>query len=233
MPMMVSSFYGYAAALQDKGKKLSAALTSTNRPAGQADEAAVTAQLGNIGAAAGQDFAQVETNLLALGYRGISVHWLLLTALANSDKVTSIDRSDLLSPSASLLETNFLARDFARLSILTTALITNSAPGDMDWTLAKLYEGMAMLSQTPPKPSAGGAVLDEVLAFDFKDRPGRDHYVLQAVKWRIYAAKLSGDTNKAQALVQWVAGRAFRQDLKSAFLKKYKGLLTEPTTPAP
>ena len=102
----------------------------------------------------------------------------------------------------------------------------------MSWTVGKLYQGMAWLSQTPPKTSEAASVLDEVLAFDFKKRPGRDHYVLGVVKWRIYAASLSGDTQKARELVQRAQQREFRQDLKSDFLKQYKVLLTQPTTPS-
>lgn len=230
-PMMVSGFCGYTAALQEKRKRLSAAVRNKDPQARQTAEAEATMELGSIGAVVGQDLVREEADLQSLGYRGLSAHWLLLAALANSDKAAAIDKSDLLDPRAGLLETYYLGKDYARLSSLAAEMISNSAPGDMDWTVGKLYEGMVLLSQTPPRTSEASAVLDEVLAFDFKNRPGRDHYVIGAVKWRMYAASLSGDTKKAQELVQWVQNREFRKDLKSAFLKKYEGILTQPTTP--
>jgi hypothetical protein len=232
MPMMVAGFYGYTAALQEKEKMLSAALKNNDPQARQVAEAAATQQIGGIGAVVGQDLAQEEAYLQSLGYRGLSVHWLLLAALANSGRAAGIDKSDLLDPRAGLLETYYLEKDYARLSSLAAEMITNSAPGDMNWTVGKLYEGMLLLSQTPPKTREASAVLDEVLAFDYKNRPGRDHYVIGAVKWRMYAASLSGDGKKPQELVQWVQNREFRNDLKSAFLKKYGGILTQPTTPS-
>jgi hypothetical protein len=230
--MMVTGFYGYTAALQEKGKLLSATQKINNPKARQAAEAEVMAQLGSIGTVVGQDFTQVETNLQSLGYRGLSAHWLLLTALANSDKAAGIDKSDLIDPRAGVLETYYLNKDYTRLSALAAEMISNSVPGDMDWTVGKLYAGMALLSQTPPRTSEASAVLDEVLAFDFKNRPGRDHYIIGAVKWRMYAASLAGDTKKARELVQRVQNREFRKDLKSAFLKKHGGILSQPTTPS-
>jgi hypothetical protein len=229
-PMMVAGFYGYMAALQEKGKRLSAALKNKDSQARQAAEAEATAELGSVGAVAGQDLVREEANLQSLGYRGLSTQWLLLTSLANSGKAAGIDKSDLLDPRAGLLETCYLEKDYARLSSLAAEMISNSAPGDMNWTVGKLYDGMVLLSQTPPKTSEASAVLDEVLAFDFKNRPGRDHYIIGAVKWRMYAASLSGDTKKGRELVQWVQNREFRNDLKSAFLKKYADILTQPTT---
>jgi hypothetical protein len=229
-PMMVAGFYGYTAALQEKGDLLLAALTNNNSQALQTSIVQAAAQLGNVGAAVGQDLAQEETNLQAMGYRGISSHWLLLTAMANSGQAVAVDKSDLIDPRADLLETYHIQKDYANFSALTAEMISNSAPGDMNWTVGKLYNGMILLSQTPLQTNAASAVLDEVLAFDFKNRPGRDHYIIGAAEWRIYAASLGGDTNKMQALAQWVQNGDFRQDLKSAFLKKYRGLLAQPTT---
>ncbi len=233
-PMMVAGFYGHKTALEEKEKMLSASWTNKNSKLRQAAEAAATAQLGSIGAVVGQDLAKEEADLQSLGYRGLSVHWLLQTALANSGKAAAIDKSDMIDPRAGLLETYFLQKDYARVSALATDMVTNSAPGDMNWTVGKLYIGMALLSQRPHKTQEAIAVLDEVLAFDYKNRPGRDHYILGAVKWRIHAAVLSGDMQKAQELVQWGQGQKFRQDLKSefskTFLKKYEGLQVRSAT---
>jgi len=230
MPMMIEGFYGYTAALQEKGNLLSAARTNGNPQARQTGKAGAMAGLGNIGAAVGGNLAREEADLQSLGYRGLSVQSLLLSSLANSSKLARIDKSDLPDPRAGSLETCFLNKDYVSVSSLAAGMISNSAPGDMDWTVGKLYTGMALLSQTPPRTSQAIAVLDEVLAFDFKGKPGRDHYVLGAVKWRIYAASLSGDTRKPRELVKRVQNQDFRGDLKSAFLKKHEDILTQQAT---
>ena len=231
-PLMVAGFYGYTAALQDKGEKLFAALKNKDKKAGQAAKADVTVKLGGIGAVVGQNLAKEEADLQSLGYRGLSAHWLLLTAVANSGKAAGVDKSDLLDPRAGLLEAYYSAKDYASFAALASELISNSTPGDMNWAVGKVCQGMVLLSQTPPRTSEAIPVLDEVLAFDFKDRPGRDYCIVCAVQWRIYAAHLSGDGNKAQELVQWVQKRELRKDLKSTFLKRYGGIQAQTTTPS-
>ena len=231
MPMMVSSFYGYEAALQQKGRMLTASRTNLNRSVGEAKEVELTTQLGSIGVTARQELAQVETNLQAMGYRGLSVHWLLLSALGSTGKAGPVDKSDLPDSRVGLLEGSLRTKDYARVFSLAANLITNSTPGDMNWTAAKLAEGMAWLSQTPPRTSEASAVLDEILTFNYKNRPGRDHYIITAARWRMYAAVLSGDTKKSQDLAQWVQTQPFRKDLKANFLKQYKDLLPPSINP--
>lgn len=140
----------------------------------------------------------------------------------------SVGRSNLVDPRAASLDTFYAAKDSARVLSLAADMVSNSAPGDMNWTVGKLYEGIALLSQTPPKPNQAAIILDSLIAFDFTNKPGRDHYILGAVKWRIYAARLSGDTQRGPLLVQWVQSQDFRADLKTDFLKTY---LPSPTAP--
>jgi hypothetical protein len=128
-----------------------------------------------------------------------------------------------------LLDTYFNQGDYTRMIALTANMISNSAPGDMNWTAGKLYQGIALLSQTPPKTSQAVTVLDQVIAFNYTNTFGRDHYILGAVKWRIHAANLSGDVQKGPALAQWVQSQNFRTDLKADFLKKYGYLLSSST----
>lgn len=230
MPMMVSGFYGYQAALQTAGKMLAAGLTNTNLKAGQIQTSTAIAQLGGIGVLARENLAQVETNLQSLGYRGLSTHWLLLSALANSNNAVAVGQSNLLDPGAGLLDAYSAKADYTRMFLLAASMVSNSAPGEMNWTAGKLYEGIALLNQTPPRTSQAASVLDSVIAFNFTNRPGRDHYILGAVKWRIYAAFLSGDMTKGPALAQWVQTQNFRSDLKAEFLKTYGDLLSSSTT---
>ena len=192
-----------------------------------------TAQAGlaNIGAAVGQGLDQLETNLQSLGYCGLSVHWLLSAALANKDNAGSIDTSDLIDPRAGLLETYYWAGDYASLYSFATEMITNSAPGDLDWTVGKLYVGIALMNQSPPSTSEAMAAFDDLLNFDFKGRPGRDHYILCAAEFRIVDAMNSGDLTKAQELVRWVQSREFRKGLKTEFMKLYGPTLTISSIP--
>ena len=231
-PMMVSGFYGYKTALDEKGTILATAIRNTNPKVRQVAEAAANQQIGSIGVMAAQNLSQLETNLQSMGYRGISVHWLLLAALANSRNAAAGDRSELLDSRAGLLDIYYNQGDYARVSSLAADIISKSTPGDLDWTMGKLYEAIAWLSQKPPRTADAVAALDEILSFDFGNRPGRDHYILGAVKWRIYAASVSGDAGKRRQLVQWVQDREFRQDLKAAFLKQYESILNQPTTPS-
>ncbi|MDW7979489.1 MAG: hypothetical protein RMH97_02860, partial [Verrucomicrobiales bacterium] len=137
---------------------------------------------------------------------------------------------DLVDPRARLLQTYYTAKDYAQLFASATEMINNSAPGDMDWALGKLYQGITLLSQDQPRIEEACAVLDEVLASDFKDKPGREHCLIEAVKWRIYAAQIAADRDKASQLVDWVQTNAFRHDLKRQFLGKYLILLTNSPT---
>jgi hypothetical protein len=232
VPMMVAGFFGQKAVLQDRGKTLSGAKKIEDVEARQAAKTAATAELGGIGATVAPDFAQLETRLQSLGYSGLSVHWLLLQALANQTNTAPVQMADLIDSRAGLLDQYYEAKDYKSMSALTATLLADSAPGDLNWTVAKLYDGIVLLSQNPPGISQANAVLDEVLAYDFSGKPGRDHYVLGVVKWRIHAALLTGDAAKAQRLVQSVQATEFRQDLKASFLREQESLLTSLNTSA-
>ena len=226
LPMMVYGFYGYAAPLKQKGQMLAAAL-KTNGPQAVA---AATAQLGGVGAVAEPQLAGLESKLQSLGYRGLSADWLLLEATANSSRAAPTDTSDLLDPRAGLLDTYFDEKDYMDMAALAADMIDKSSPGAMDWTAGKLYEAIAWLSQTPPKTSDAIAALDDILKFNFQNKPGRDHYILGAAKWQIYVSSFSGDTAKARKLAQWVQDTDFRADLKADFLKQYGHLLSTTNT---
>jgi hypothetical protein len=230
MPMVVSDFCGYAAEIKKTGKVLIAGLANTNRQAGRAQQKAAMAELGGVGALAGPNLTEVETNLQALGYRGISVHWLLLAAIANSNNAVAISQSDLIDPQMGLLDVYCEKGDYTRMLSLAESMVSNSAPGDLNWTAGSLYEGIALLRQTPPRTSEAIPILDRVLAFDYAGRRGRDHYIIGAVKWRMHAAFLSGDLEKGPQLARWVQRQDLRADMKASFLKTYGDLLNWPTT---
>jgi hypothetical protein len=222
MPMMIYGFYGQKVALEAQEKMLAQARDIKNPKARQAAEARVLEQMGAIGAAIESDFVHLESELQSVGYRGLSMHWSLQAALANSRAATLINRSELVdSGRARLLEAYFTAKDYDRVLALCNELISNSVPGDMNWMMGKLYQGMALVSQQPPNIAEACAVLDELLASDVGGKLGRDHYVIEAVKWRIYAAWLAGEPAKIQELANSIWEQHWRADLKSDFWKWY------------
>lgn len=227
MPMMVAGFEGYSAAVRQQAQIFTTALENNDTPA----RASAINQLGGIGSVVGQDLKQEETNLQALGYCGISVQWTLLAALANTNKAPPANKSNLVNPRAGLLDIYCAQGDYAHAVSFAAGMISSSSPGDLNWTVGNLYEGIALLSQAPPDPGDAIPKLDQILAFNYKNLPGRDHYIIGAVKWRIYAAHLVGDTQLAPKLVQWVQNQPLRADMKSAFLNQYKDYLPPTTSP--
>lgn len=226
MPMMVAGFEGYSAVVRQQAQMLTNALENDDTQA----EAAAMAQLGGIGTVAGQNLSEVETNLQSLGYCGISVQWTLLEALANTSNAAPPNMANLIDPRAGLLDIYYGEKDYAHTIAFAANMISNSAPGDLNWTVGKLYDGIALLSQTPPDTSDAMPILNQILAFNFTNLPGRDHYILGAVKWQIYAARLAGDTQLPPQLVQWVQNQPLRADLKSEFLEQYSGYLSPATS---
>lgn len=225
MPMMVVDFYGYGPELQKQGDALIAALKSKDK----SGAVAAMHQLGAIGGLIGQGLAEEETNLQSLGYRGISVQWPLLLALANANNATA-DKSNLIDPRAGVFDAYFEDKKYASMISLAADMISNSTPGDMNWAVGKLYAGMALLNQTPPNLPSGITQLDDIISFNFTNRPNRDHYIIGAVEWRIYAASIAGDTNTPRQLVQWVESQNLQRGMKANFMKKYGRLL--PALPA-
>ena len=220
-PMVVGNFHGYSAALKQQGDRLTTALREDDSQAA----AAAAGQLEGIGAA-GPDLAELETYLQLLGYRGLSANWLLLLATVNDTNAPAIDKSDLPDPRLGSLDSYSDQKDYAQVLTIATELISDSVPGDLDWTAGKLYQGIAWLSQSPPKTAQAIAVLDEVLAYNFTNRLGRDHYILGAVKWRLYAASLSDDKTKMQQLIQWVQDQPFPKGAQSALVRQFSSRLT-------
>lgn len=214
-PMMVSDFLGYSAAIKQGGTNLAVAIRNKNPET----ETTATGQLGGIGAA-GPKLEDTEAYLQSLGYRGISVSWLLLMAQANATNALSVDRSNLPDERIGLLDLDFDKKNYAHMLSVAKELISSSAPGDINWTVGKLYQGIGLLKQTPPDRAQAVKTLDEVLNFNFTNRLGRNHYILGAVKWRIYAAAISNDKNKILELTQWVQTQPFLDKDKAVLLKQ-------------
>jgi len=231
MPMMVAGFFGYKAALQEKGRLLSDSKRITNPTVRVAATTEATAQIGGIGSLVGQDLAQAEVEVAALGYRGLSAHSLLIEALANQDKAAGVvDRSSIVDRRAGLLAAAFAEKDYDRVATLAKEMFDQSTPGHLNWVIARTYQAMLLLSQTPVKPAEAAQILDEVLAYDFRTRPEFHYQIVYAAQWRMHAAMLTGDRRKAEDTAQWVRDNPFRADVKSDFLKRHGNALKPQST---
>jgi hypothetical protein len=136
-----------------------------------------------------------------------------------TNRAAGIEESDVLDSREDLLYSYYLEKNYGSLLSLTSSMISESKPGDMNWIMGKLYTGIALTSMPGPKTTEAAVVLDEVLALGFKNKPQNDHYVLSAAKWRIYVAQRSGDKNKAVQLVLWVYSGNCTKNIKTEFLK--------------
>jgi hypothetical protein len=138
-----------------------------------------------------------------------------------TNKTARIEESDVLKSREDVLYSYYLEKNCDYLLSATSSMISESKPGDMNWIVAKLYNGIALTSLPAPKMTDGAAVLDDVLAQGFKNNPHNDHYILSAAKWRIYIALKSGDKGKAEQLVLWVNGANCTKKDKAEFIKNY------------
>jgi hypothetical protein len=146
----------------------------------------------------------------------------LVQSRAVVDKESGIETSDIFDLRGDLLYGYFLEKKEADLSALTASIISESVPGDLNWMLAKFFDGVALLNRS--KTSDAIKIFDEILALDFKNKPDHDHLVIAAAKWRIHIALNAGDRQRAGALIQWVQEANCTKDSKAGFLKSHASL---------
>lgn len=139
---------------------------------------------------------------------------------ADVDKASGIEPSDIFDLRADLLYSYYLEKNDTVLASLTVSIINASEPGDLNWMVAKVYEGIRLASQTPPADAAT-KTFDEVLAFGFRNKPDHDYYALLAVRWRSYLALRSGDRETVRGLYQRVEEAACAKNLKKSFLTSH------------
>ncbi|MDW8310009.1 MAG: hypothetical protein RMK20_11610 [Verrucomicrobiales bacterium] len=123
-----------------------------------------------------------------------------------------------------LFETYYLEGDAATLAALTATLLTNSAPGTLNWLAARLYQGVALAEQSPPQPQAAAAAFDTVMAAGFKGIQKNDvydHLLLSAARWRIHLAYQHGDTAIAVRTLDWVEAGNGSPQLREKFLEQH------------
>jgi hypothetical protein len=124
-----------------------------------------------------------------------------------------------------LFNSYYFERDFASLMAVTTAQLTNSAPGKPKWMAAKLFQGVALNEQSPPQPEAAAAAFEEVMSYGLdasRKRATQDNLLLFAARWRIHLAFKANDSATAVRVVEWVAESDGNAELKEKFLKDHR-----------
>jgi len=140
------------------------------------------------------------------------------------DKAAGVEASDICDLREDLLRSYYWERDYATLAAQAASQVATATPGDLDWARGKVFHGIALSSQTPPKLSEAAAVLDEVLALGFNNDSEHNEAVIAAAKWRSYVAFTSGDKAEAEEIVEWVQGGNCAKHLKADFLKVYNSV---------
>jgi hypothetical protein len=86
-PMVVASFYGYKEAVRDAGEKLHAARAMSAGPERVSAQAKAEQRQADIGKITRELIGKQEVKLQELGYRGLTLHGLLIESLSQADKV--------------------------------------------------------------------------------------------------------------------------------------------------
>jgi len=140
------------------------------------------------------------------------------------DKAAGVEASDICDLREDSLRSYYWEKDYAGLAARAASQVGLATPGDLDWTRGKVFHGIALSSQRPPKLSEAAAVLDEVLASGFSNDSEHNEAVIAAAKWRSYVALTSGDRAKAGEIVEWVQAGNCDKHLKADFLKVYNSV---------
>lgn len=146
-----------------------------------------------------------------------------------ADGAAGVDATDVFDLRGDLLYGYFLEKNFDQLSKLTASQLAEAKRGDALWVMAKVYDGIALQSQSPANTKAATAIFDDVLALEFTNKPERDYYLILAARWRSNIANAAGDKARAQEIVQWVQAGKCAKELKNGFLSEY-GTAAAPTT---
>ena len=146
-----------------------------------------------------------------------------------ADSTAGVDATDVFDLRGDLLYGYFLEKNFDQLSNLTATLLAEAKPGDALWAMAKVYQGIALQSQSPANAKEAAAVFDEVLALEFTNKPERDYYLILAARWRANIAVAADDKARAEAIVKWVQDAKCAKELKVSFLSDYAPAVTPAT----
>ena len=152
----------------------------------------------------------------------------VLSRAGTNDGVT-IEAQDILDQRGDLLYGYALEKDFVTLTNLTSAIITNAVPGDVNWVMARAHDAIVLANQNPPRPVEASAIFDELLAMGFTGKADRDRQLITAARWRVHLAIKGGDTANVQRVMLLMQTNGCVANLKADFLKDYAAYAVNPT----
>jgi hypothetical protein len=113
------------------------------------------------------------------------------------------------------------------LKAVTAEHIGQVPIGTLTWLAAKLYHGIALCRESPPRFDSAAVAFDEVLARGFSSRANdtlEAELVLQAAQCRVDVALKMNDTAAAQRILDWVERCEAPAALKDKFLQAHAWL---------
>jgi hypothetical protein len=137
--------------------------------------------------AAGQPSAAATARALAHQYFLIERAAQLLVTTNQGLGLLSKDVLDLRDD---LLSGYYLEGNYGAITNQTAAMLKEAKQGDVEWMLATIYNGMALMGQSETNMATATAGFDAVMAVGFTGQPDNDHKVLDAAGWRLNVAKM-------------------------------------------
>lgn len=148
-----------------------------------------------------------------------------LQSQAVVDKDAGIEALDISDLREDLLYSHLLEKNLSTLASITSTMIAESTVGDLNWTMARVYDGITLMNQTPPSPGEAAAIFDDLLARGFKNTPDHDKLVMVAARWRVKIAVDARNRTKAREVVLMVQGANCVKNIKGDFMKNHSFLL--------
>ena len=178
-------------------------------------EAAATEEAGDVEAAA---------ELRAAAHRYFKPARLLQRRVV-SDQESGLKASDIRDLREDLLCSYYWEKDFANLAAETSSLKESSTPGDLDWILARTFEGITLLQVSLAATDAAAEIFDEVMEINFNGKPDHDRLVSVATLWRVSIALRVGDLEKVREIIHWVEASDCTENIKTGFLEDNQELV--------
>ena len=146
------------------------------------------------------------------------------------DKSLEIETSDILDRREDLLFSYALEKDFTTLTQLTSTMLANSTPGDLNWMTAKVHDGIVLANLDPPRSAEASVIFDDLLKLGFKGRPANDRILITAARWRVNVALKTGDLANARQVIQLVQNGVCVENMKAEFLKDHAAFVVSKAT---
>jgi len=144
-----------------------------------------------------------------------------LRGQVTADKQAGIEESDVRDLREDLLHSFLLEKNYIELARLVNAVLAEYSPGSPEWGMAKFYEGIGLMEQTPPKLAQAAMAFDAILGLGFKNKPDHDKMVAAAARWAVHIARKTGETNQANEVIRWVQMGGCTKHIQEGFLKEY------------